>query len=103
MPNRVKLTPKEIAIIEDQAVAEGRMLTMTIRKGLLERIRADHKGLRRASNSEILRHLMYGSVKYPKGFSAEDMYVHPGEDATDKEWDEYFDWMTRTKRSVLFH
>ena len=97
MPYKIGLTPKEIAVMEDQAVAEGRMPALTIRKGLLEKIRADHKGLRRASNSEILRQLMYGRVKYPKGFSAEDIYVHPGKDATDEEWDEYFDWMMKGK------
>lgn len=97
MPDRVRLTPKEIAVMEDQAVAEGRMPALAIRRGLLEKIRAGHKALRRASNSEILRQLMHGRVKYPKGFSAEDIYVHPGKDAADKEWDDYFDWMMKGK------
>ena len=66
-----------------------------IKKGLIEKVRQEHKELKKISDSRIIMRLMRGELKFPEGFDEHSITIMPGKDATDEEWDQAIKWMFR--------
>ena len=68
---------------------------ISVRKGLIEKVRQEHKELKKISDSRIIMRLMRGELKFPAGFDEHSITIMPGKDATDEEWDQAIKWMFR--------